>query len=113
MDAVRRLDRRDGPMGAVRAQGLAIAWSRIHSRLVVEDEDEGVARTMTEIDRQLRSGERWMRRADDVWRLTSPFRHFAERSSRRRSRLRERVRGRFEDFAEGRRRRRDDDAEAM
>ena len=104
----------DGPMGALRAQGLALAWSRI-LRVWLDDDDEGLARTMTEIDRQLRAGERWMRRADDIWRLTSPLRHFAEGSSRRRSRMRERVRERFEDLA-GRRRRRDDDrdgAEAM
>jgi AcrR family transcriptional regulator len=107
----------DGPIGALRAQGLALAWSRI-LRVWLDDDDEGLARTMTEIDRQLRSGERWMRRADDFWRLTSPFRHFAVRSTRRRSRLRDRVRERFEDLAEGRRRRGrrdpyDDDAEAM
>jgi AcrR family transcriptional regulator len=104
----------DGPMGALRAQGLALAWSRI-LRVWLEDEDEGLARTMTEIDRQLRAGERWMARADDLWRLTSPFRHIAERSARRRSHLRTRVRERFEDLAEGRRRRRgrDDEAEAM
>jgi AcrR family transcriptional regulator len=106
----------DGPMGALRSQGLALAWSRI-LRVWLEDDDEGLARTMTEIDRQLRSGERWMRRADDVWRLTGPLRHLADRSTRRRSRLRDRVRERFEDLAEGRRRRRrddiGDDAEAM
>jgi AcrR family transcriptional regulator len=106
----------DGPMGAIRAQGLAIAWSRI-IRVWLEDEDEGLARTMTEIDRQLRSGERWMERADDLWRVTSPFRRIAERSMRRRSRLRDRVRERFEDLASGRGRRgrgrNDDEAEAM
>lgn len=104
----------DGPIGAVRAQGLAIAWSRI-VRVWLVDEDEGLARTMTEIDRQLRAGERWMERADDLWRLTSPFRRAAERSAKRRSRFRERLRERFQDLAEGRRRRRDrdDEAEAM
>lgn len=106
----------DGPMGAIRAQGLALAWSRI-IRVWLEDEDEGLARTMTEIDRQLRSGERWMERADDLWRVTSPFRRIAERSMRRRSRLRDRVRERFEDLATGRGRRgrgrHDDEAEAM
>jgi AcrR family transcriptional regulator len=106
----------DGPMGALRAQGLAIAWSRI-VRVWLDDEDEGLARTMTEIDRQLRSGERWMERIDDLWRLTSPFRRAAERSARRRSRFRRRIRDGLESFAEGRSRRRhrsnDDDAEAM
>src|SRR5262249_6699950 len=40
----------DGPMGALRAQGLALAWSRI-LRVWLDDDDEGLARTMTEIDR--------------------------------------------------------------
>jgi AcrR family transcriptional regulator len=105
----------DGPLGAMRAQGLALAWSRI-LRVWLEDEDEGLARTMTEIDRQLRSGERWMERADDLYRIFMPFRRIAERSLRRRSRFSDRMRERFRDLSEagGRRRRReDDDAEAM
>jgi len=106
----------DGPMGALRAQGLAFAWARI-LRVWLDDEDEGLARTMTEIDRQLRSGERWMERADDLWRIMRPFRRIAERSMRRRSRLRDRVREGFEDLSSRRgrhgRRRSGDDAEAM
>ena len=94
----------DGPMGALRAQGLALAWSRI-VRTWLADTDEGLARTMTEIDRQLRSGERWMERADDLWQITRPFRRIAERSARRRSRFRERMRERFADLADRDRRR--------
>jgi hypothetical protein len=97
----------EGPIGALRAQGLAIAWSRI-IRVWLDDEDEGLARTMTAIDRQLRSGERWMERADDLWHLTRPFRRMAECSMRRRSGLRDRVRDRFGDLS-GSRRRRDGD----
>jgi AcrR family transcriptional regulator len=104
----------DGPMGAVRAQGLAVAWSRI-LRVWLDDEDPGLARTMTEIDRQLRSGERWLERAEDIGRIFAPFRRIAERSLRRRSRFRDRMRDRFRDFADprGRRRDTDDEAEAM
>lgn len=104
----------DGPMGAVRAQGLALAWARI-VKVWLKDEDEGLATTMKEVDRQLRSGERWMERADDLCQIFAPFRRIAERSHERRARMRERLRERFHDFAESRRRGRDDrdDAEAV
>ncbi|MDQ0394645.1 TetR/AcrR family transcriptional regulator [Labrys monachus] len=104
----------EGPLGALRAQGLALAWSRI-VRVWLRDEDEGSALTMKEVDRQLRSGERWMERADDLCQMFTPLRRMAERSHRRRSRMRERLRERFHDFADTRRRGRDepDDAEAI
>jgi AcrR family transcriptional regulator len=104
----------EGPLGAVRAQGLALAWSRI-VRVWLKDEDEGLAATMKEVDRQLRSGERWMERADDLFQIFKPFCRIAERSHERRAHMRERMRERFHDLAEGRRRRSADhpDAEAM
>ncbi|MFN8830680.1 MAG: TetR family transcriptional regulator [Labrys sp. (in: a-proteobacteria)] len=103
----------EGPLGAVRAQGLVIAWSRI-LKVWLDDEDAGLARTMTAIDKELRAGEGWLRRADDIWRMTRPFRHLAERACTRRSRMGERLKRRFEDFADmtGRRRSADRDAEA-
>ena len=104
----------EGPVGALRAQGLALAWSRI-VKVWVLDEDPGIARTMTEIDRQLRSGERWMERADDLFAILRPFRKMAERSRDRRSRLSEKLRDRFRDFTETGRRRPEGgkDAEAV
>lgn len=104
----------EGPIGAVRAQGLALAWTRV-IRVWLKDEDEGMATTMKEVDRQLRSGERWMERADDLFQIFAPFRRIAERSHQRRSRMRERLRERFHDFADSRRRRSggQDDAEAV
>lgn len=104
----------EGPMGAVRAQGLALAWSRI-IKVWLKDEDEGLATTMKEVDRQLRSGERWMERADDLFQIFTPFCRIAERSHQRRARMRERLRARFHDFADARRRRTGghDDAEAV
>jgi hypothetical protein len=104
----------DGPLGALRAQGLAIAWARI-IRTWLDDDDEGLARTMTEIDRQLRSGERWMERIGDLVRLTRPFRHIAERAVHRRYERRTRRRTRYEDEGPGPRRRpsRPDDVEAV
>jgi AcrR family transcriptional regulator len=104
----------EGPLGAVRAQGLALAWSRI-IKAWLKDEDEGLAATMKEVDRQLRSGERWMERADDLFQIFKPFCRIAERSHERRSGMRERLRARFHDFAESRHRGsgRRDDAEAV
>jgi len=104
----------EGPAGALRAQGLALAWSRV-LKVWLHDDDSGIARTMTEIDRQLRAGERWMERADDLFSVLRPFRKMAERARERRSRLRERLRDRFRDFADSGRRRPDagPDAEAM
>lgn len=104
----------EGPLGAVRAQGLALAWSRI-LKVWLKDDDEGLAATMKEVDRQLRSGERWMERADDLFQIFKPFCRIAERSHERRARMRERLRARFRDFADTRRRRAggQDDAEAV
>ena len=69
------------------------------------------------IDRQLRSGERWLERVGDLIRLTRPFRHIAESAVHRRSDRRRRRRTRYEDEEEGpglrRRRSRPDDAEAV
>ncbi|WP_448148549.1 TetR/AcrR family transcriptional regulator [Labrys miyagiensis] len=104
----------EGPLGAVRAQGLVLAWSRI-LKVWLKDDDEGLAATMKEVDRQLRSGERWMERADDLFQIFKPFCRIAERSHERRARMRERLRARFRDFADTRRRRAggQDDAEAV
>ncbi len=46
-----------GPGGLVRAQGLALVWARV-LRTWLEDDDPGLARTMAELDRRLREGER-------------------------------------------------------
>lgn len=55
----------DGPFGAAKAQGLALLYGR--SMLTfLEDDDPALARTMRELDEQLRSAEPWIRRAEDV-----------------------------------------------
>jgi len=52
-----------GRLAGVAAQGLAVAFART-VRVWLKDEDEGMARTMVELDRRLSEGERWMRRLD-------------------------------------------------
>ncbi|MEJ8572218.1 TetR family transcriptional regulator [Microbaculum marinum] len=54
-----------GRLGAVATQGLAIAFGRT-VRVWLRDDDEGMARTMVELDRRLTEGERWMRRLDGL-----------------------------------------------
>jgi AcrR family transcriptional regulator len=47
-----------GPRGALRAQGAALLFARVLS-VWVDDEEEGLDRTMAALDRGLASAERW------------------------------------------------------
>jgi AcrR family transcriptional regulator len=47
-----------GPRGALRAQGAALMFARVLS-VWVDDEEEGLDRTMAALDRGLASAERW------------------------------------------------------
>ena len=57
-----------GPRGALRAQGLALLWARV-LRTFVNDDDEGHARTMAELDRALGRGARLIGFLDDLCRF--------------------------------------------
>jgi AcrR family transcriptional regulator len=57
-----------GPRGMLRAQGLALIWARV-LRTFVNDEDEGHARTMAELDRALGRGARLVGLLDDLCRF--------------------------------------------
>jgi AcrR family transcriptional regulator len=59
-----------GPGGMVRAQGLALLFARVLATFV-HDEDEGLARTMAALDRELARGARWAGFLDDVCYLAS------------------------------------------
>ena len=61
-----------GPRASVMAQGLAIAFARVVDTWLT-DEDPGLARTMSALDRQLDEGESWMGRLDSVSRFLKPF----------------------------------------
>ncbi len=61
-----------GPRAAVMAQGLALAFARVVD-VWLDDEDPGLARTMSALDRQLEEGETWMGRLDSVGRFLKPF----------------------------------------
>jgi AcrR family transcriptional regulator len=58
-----------GPRGAIRAQGLAMLFASV-LRTWVDDEDEGLARTLAALDRALARGQRWSGMLDDVCRFS-------------------------------------------
>ena len=76
-----------GPRGMIRAQGLAMLFASV-LRTWVDDDDEGLARTLAALDRALARGQRWSGMLDDLCRF-SPG-----RCARRRRR------SRYEDDAE-------------
>jgi AcrR family transcriptional regulator len=57
-----------GPRGMLRAQGLALLWARV-LRTFVNDDDEGHAPTMAELDRALGRGARLMGLLDNLCRF--------------------------------------------
>jgi AcrR family transcriptional regulator len=57
-----------GPLGTVRAQGLALMFAGV-LRTFVNDEDEGLAKTMAALDRALGRGERLSGFVDDLCRF--------------------------------------------
>jgi AcrR family transcriptional regulator len=56
-----------GPRGMVRAQGLALLFAGV-LRTFVNDDDEGLSRTMAALDRALGRGQRWSGLLDDLCR---------------------------------------------
>lgn len=84
----------EGPFGAVKLQGLVLAWARV-LEVWFEDDDPALDRTMAALDEALARGGRIVARLDDAARLAAPLRTFgrAVMSARRRSfdeRIRER-----------------------
>ncbi len=62
----------EGPVGAVKLQGLVIVWSRI-IKVWLRDDEPGLSKTMTALDKELTRGARIVGRADDLDRLVSPL----------------------------------------
>ena len=67
----------DGPAGAVKLQGLVIAWVRIVG-VWLDDNDPGLSHTMAELDRELTRGEQFARGVDQLDAMASPLRRLAE-----------------------------------
>lgn len=91
----------DGAAGAIKLQGLALAWARI-VRVWLDDDDPGLSKTMAELDRELTRGERAVAGVDRLNDLASPFRALAQAAFNARRRMWERPRCvRKDDEAEG------------
>jgi len=58
-----------GPRGMIRAQGLAVLFASV-LRTWVDDEEEGLARTMAALDRALARGQRMSGMLDDLCRFS-------------------------------------------
>jgi AcrR family transcriptional regulator len=81
----------EGPIGALKLQGLVIAWRRV-LHIWLKDDDPGLAVTMAALDRELTRGGKLVARAEDLTRLTSPLVSIARALVERR-----RGRGTFKD----------------
>jgi len=65
--------RTEGPLGTLKLQGAVLVYSNT-MRTWLEDDDPALAKTMARLDRELRRAERAMEGAEDLRRLTAPFR---------------------------------------
>ena len=62
----------EGPVGALKLQGLVFAWRRV-LRTWFSDDDPELAATMATLDHELTRGGRLIARAEELNRLTSPL----------------------------------------
>ena len=68
-----RIDVEGGAAGAIKTQGLALAWARIVG-VWLDDSDPGLSKTMAEVDRELTRGERAVAGVDRINAFASPLR---------------------------------------
>jgi AcrR family transcriptional regulator len=73
----------DGPSGALKLQGLALAWARVFA-VWLEDAPPDFSKTMAALDRELTRGERIVAGVDRLERIAAPLRSLAEAGLRRR-----------------------------
>lgn len=66
----------DGAAGAIKLQGLALAWARILGVWTTDDAPD-LSRTMAAVDRELDRGATLVSRVEDMDRLAAPFRSLA------------------------------------
>ena len=82
-----------GMAGAIKLQGLALAWARIVAAWL-EDSEPELSKTMAELDRELTRGERAVAGVDRLERLAAPFKAIALAAFEQRRRAREAFRRR-------------------
>jgi AcrR family transcriptional regulator len=78
-------------MGGLRIQGAVMVFARTVD-VWLDDDDPGLAKTMKRLDKELGNGERVLRAAEDMRRLTAPFRGLARAVCDRAPRMRRRER---------------------
>ena len=79
-----------GPKGVLRAQGLALLYANV-LRTWVNDDDEGHAKTLAALDRELALGQRFAGMLDELCKLPERARAMTQRSRRTGRRGRERA----------------------
>jgi AcrR family transcriptional regulator len=89
-----------GTAGALKLQGLALAWARILG-VWLGDDDPGLSKTMAELDRALTRGERAVANIDRLNELASPLRAMVRAAFDARRRTRERRRAQKGESFEG------------
>jgi len=78
----------DGAAGALKLQGLALAWARIVTTWL-DDAEPGLSKTMAALDRELTQGERWVAGLDRLDRLAAPLKAIARAAMESKSRARQ------------------------
>ena len=68
----------DGPAGALKLQGLALAWSRVFA-IWLDDAPPDFAKTMAALDRELTRGERLVGGLDRLDQMAAPLRALTRR----------------------------------
>ncbi|HXY57701.1 MAG TPA: TetR/AcrR family transcriptional regulator [Methylocystis sp.] len=68
----------EGPVGALKLQGLAFAWMRVLDAWR-DDQPGETHRALAALDRELNRGEKFIDRAEDIARIAEPFRVIAHR----------------------------------
>jgi AcrR family transcriptional regulator len=94
----------EGAVGALKLQGLALAWARVLD-VWLDDDEPDQAKTMAALDRELTRGGRIVARAESLDRLAAPLKALGRAVFETRRRARDA-------FREGGRRRNDDDERA-
>jgi AcrR family transcriptional regulator len=76
----------EGGAGALKLQGLALAWGRVMA-VWLDDEEPELSKTMAALDRELTRGERIVARVEDIDRFAGPLKALARAAfeSRRRA----------------------------
>ena len=83
----------EGSTGALKLQGLVIAWARIMD-IWLEDSEPELSRTMAALDRELTRGEKMVQGIEQLDRLASPLKAIARAAMDARSRARDSFRRR-------------------